>query len=449
MRNTLTHILFVLVLCLIMMPSISFGNDVIRLEDVIDEALKNNPQLHATEDHIAALDQKAGQASSLPNPMLSFGLMNVPVDTFDLDQEAMTQKTIGVMQSFPYPGKRGLKKEIAEMDVVRSEESLELLKLRLRNKIKKSFYSLYFTNKALEITKRNKGLLEAFLRIAETKYSVGRGVQQDILKAQVELSKLLERIISLREKRNSLKARLNHFMNRLPQLPLGDPGEIKLSEIEFSVDQLQQTLGNEHPLIKKLLARVEMEKKKLQLAEREYYPDINLSLQYGQREDKGIIDRPDFASAMVQLKLPIWHKTREGKKVKEVTARVSETENKLQFVRSSLYFRIVKLKEEMDRDHEQALLFRDGIIPQATASLDSALAGYQVNKVDFLTLLNNQITLFKYEIEYYRAIRDHEITLAEMEETVGIPIVDLGFRGEKSNTEFNVHNPKLDHEVKQ
>ncbi|MBE9504015.1 MAG: TolC family protein [Proteobacteria bacterium] len=446
MKKPLPCILFALALCLAMIPSISFGNDVILLENIIDEALKNNPQLHATEDHIAALDQKAGQASSLPNPMLSFGLMNVPVDTFDLDQEAMTQKTIGIMQSFPFPGKRGLKKEIAEMDVLRSEEDREILKLWIAKEMKKSFYSLYFTNKALEITKRNKELLEEFLRIAETKYSVGRGVQQDILKAQVELSKLLERIISLREKRNSLKARLNHFMNRLPQLPLGDPGEIRLSEIDISVDQLQQTLGNEHPLIKKIQARIDMEKKKLKLAEREYYPDINLSLQYGQREDKGTIDRPDFASAMVQVKLPIWHKTREGKKIKEVTARVSEAENELRFVRSSLNFRIVKLKEEMDRDHEQALLFKDGIIPQATASLDSAVAGYQVNKVDFLTLLNNQITLFKYEIEYMRAITDHEITLAEMEEAVGLPIVDWGLW---VRIQAQSPNPKLDNEVTQ
>ena len=426
MRTSLKLSLLAFVSCLIMMPTLSFGNDVIRLEEIIDEALKNNLQLHAIKDHITALDQKAGQASSLPNPMLSLGLMNVPVDTFDLDQEAMTQKTIGIMQRFPFPGKRELKKEIAEMDVLRSEEDREILKLWIAKEIKKSFYSLYFTNKALEITKRNKKLLEEFLRIAETKYSVGRGVQQDILKAQVELSKLLERIISLREKRNSLKARLNHFMNRLPQSPLGDPGKIMLSEIDFSVDQLQQTLGNGHPLIKKLQARVDMEKKKLKLAEREYYPDINLSLQYGQRDDKGTIDRPDFASAMVQLKLPLWHKTREGKKVKEVTARVSETENKLQFVRNNLYYRVVKLKEEMDRNHEQALLFRDGIIPQATASLDSAVAGYQVNKVDFLTLLNNQITLFKFEIEYIRAIKDHEITLAEMEEAGGVPIADWG-----------------------
>jgi outer membrane protein TolC len=179
------------------------------------------------------------------------------------------------------------------------------------------------------------------------------------------------------------------------------------------------------------MASIEKNKSAHLLAKKEYYPDFNVSLQYGQRENGNGMDRADFASAMVQMKVPLWHKTKEDKKVLETAARTRQMQENYESVKNRLFFRIKKFAGELERDNEQALLFRDGIIPQATASLDSAVAGYQVNKVNFLTLLDNQITLLNYEIEYYRALSNHEIKLAEMEEAVGVPIAELVSRNNK------------------
>ncbi len=409
----------------------ALDDESLNLEAIIEEAFENNSDLKAFRSNIEALGQRPDQAASLPNPMISLGLMNVPLDTFDLDQEGMTQKTIAVMQSFPYPGKLALKREMAERDLMSGKEGLEVIKLRIVKEIKNAYYSLFFTNKSIEITRRNKGLLTEFVHIAETKYSVGSGVQQDVLKAQVELSKLLERLIALKEKRSTLKARLNYLMNRMPQAPLGDPGEAGLTSVNLSVDELQKMAQNGHPLLKSIMASIEKNKSAHLLAKKEYYPDFNVSLQYGQRENGNGMDRADFASAMLQMKMPLWHKTKEDKKVLETAARTRQMEENYESVKNRLFFRIKKFADELERDNEQALLFRDGIIPQATASLDSAVAGYQVNKVNFLTLLSNQITLLNYEIEYYRALTDHEIKLAEMEEAVGVSIAELVSRNDK------------------
>lgn len=400
-------------------PSWASDETTVSLKELIDETLANSPEIGSAGQNIEALKERPEQAYSLPNPMLSFGIANLPVDTFELNQEAMTQKTIGVMQTFPYPGKRSLMKDVAGKELRIGEENLEVLKLRLIREVKTAYFSLFFTNKAIQITERNKDLLRELVRIAETKYSVGNGLQQDVLKAQVELSKLMERLISLKERRNNLKARLNSLMDRLPQAPLGDTEGLEMTELDISVDDLQKRAESRHPAFKILNARIEKEKSQHLLAEKDYYPDFNVSAQYGQRDDKGDMERPDFVSAMVQMRIPLWHKTKEDRKVAETAARIRQSEKDYEAARNGIFLRIKTLKEEMERSYEQAVLFRDGIIPQASASLDSALAGYQVNKVDFLTLQNNQITLYNYEIDYFRVFTDHEIKLAEMEEVVG------------------------------
>ena len=406
------------------------NNRLLDLDAMIEEALNNNPALNAARNNIKALSQRPDQADSLPNPMISLGLMNLPLDTFELDREGMTQKTIGVIQRFPYPGKLDLMREMAEQSLIGGREELEALKLKVVAEVKKGYYSLFFVNKTIEITKRNKKLLEEFIHIAETKYSVGSGIQQDVIKAQVELSKLMEKLIVLKTEKETVKAKLNYLMNRLPQEPLGDPAEVEITSVNISVEKLQRDLENNHPVLKHILSVIEKNRSARLLAKKEYYPDFNVTVQYGQRDDGTNIDRSDFVSAMVKMKIPLWAKTKEDKKVVEMEARVKQAERNYEKAKSRLFFRVKELKENIIMNYEQAILFKDGIIPQARASLDSAIAGYQVNKVNFITLLDNQVTLFKYEIEYYKTIAGHEKKLAEMEEIVGLPVARMGLKNE-------------------
>ncbi|MDH3975067.1 MAG: TolC family protein [Deltaproteobacteria bacterium] len=393
-------------------------NKSISLTNLVNEVINSNRDLAALKEHINAISTLPDQAGSLPNPSLTVGLVNIPTDSFDLKQEAMTQKTIGLMQKFPYPGKRGLKREIAQKQLEKSLTDLETLKLQLVRDLKIDYYTLYFVSRSREVTQRNKRLLQDFIRIAETKYSVGKGIQQDVLKAYVELSKMNEKLISLEEKEAVLKARLNYYMNREPDSPFEMPQELELSHGTMSDMELMKGSFEKHPLLKGMKSLIKKGDKARLLAEKNYYPDFNVTLQYGQRED-GNMDRADFISTMVSVQLPIWQKNKEDKKLMEKRARLNETRLRYESARNRLAFMVKKTKSEMESAWEKTLLFRDGIIPQAKASLESAIAGYQVNKVDFLTLLNNHLTLFNYEIQYYRSLTDHEIKMAELEEALG------------------------------
>ena len=410
------------------------GAGTILLSDLIDETLRANPELAAARQNVEALSYRPDQASTLPNPMLSMGLMNIPTDSFSFDEEAMTQKTIGVSQSFPWPGKRRLKREIAESEILKVDFALKALELKLVLEVKKTYYQLFMQNKAIEITERNRRLINEFVRIAEAKYSVGKGIQQDVLKAQVELSRMKDRLITLEEERDTLKARLNSLMFRLPQEKLGDPAGIILTEREPDLKRVQQLSEERHPLLKSMEASVESKRRGNLLARKDHKPDIDLSLQYGQRDNGAMGDRPDFISTMVKMSIPLWRSEKEDKKLLETSARVRQSESDYGRTRNRLFYEAARLSEAIKSRRERVRLFKEGIIPQAKASLDSSIAGYQVNKVDFLMLLSSQITLFNYEMEYYRALSEHEIKMAELEEVAGgdLDVLPEKTRGEKN-----------------
>ena len=167
------------------------------LNNFITTALKNNPAIKEFQYRIKAAEEVPSQVSSLDDPILQFQLKNMPVDTFDLSQESATQKEFTLSQKLPYPGKLGLKAEIAGKNIAITRQDLEEARLTITRDVKRAFYELCFVLEATNITQENKTLLEQFVTIAESKYSVGKGLQQDVLKAQVELTKVMARLIEL------------------------------------------------------------------------------------------------------------------------------------------------------------------------------------------------------------------------------------------------------------
>ncbi|MEC4678619.1 MAG: TolC family protein, partial [Nitrospirota bacterium] len=188
--------------------------NLLQLQNAISEALNSNPGLAKIGTEAKALAQKPSQAEALPDPHLSLNARNLPTDSFNLEQEPMTQIQIGIMQSFPFPGKLTLKKETAQFQAQAAEKSVSEMRLSLIRQVKTRWWAIFKNDMALEIIGRNKTLLTQFVEIAQTKYKVGKGLQQDVLLAQLELSKLLDLEITLHAKRRKAEAALNGLLNR-------------------------------------------------------------------------------------------------------------------------------------------------------------------------------------------------------------------------------------------
>jgi outer membrane protein TolC len=389
------------------------------LEKLIEEAVNNNPELKAFEEKIQVFKERPSQASSLDDPRLRLAFLNLPVDTFRFDQENMTQKQASIMQKFPFPGKLSLKGNMAEKELEIVREEYADKKNNIIMQVEVTYQNLLFINKAIEITEENKNLLREFVKIAETKYTVGKGIQQDVLKAQVELSKMIDRLIVLDQKKKTAEARLNTLLNRPTQMPFTDLGQIKQSHFSLPFEDLQRIAEDNHPVLYGLRHLIDRFRFAARLAEKEYYPDFDVGVSYGQRDDSSTIERADFFSVFVTMNIPLWYKTKQSRKVSEEQANIRRIQEQYNSMRNNVFFQIKDLLAEIEKSREEIELFKTGLIPQSRASLESALAGYGVNKVDFLTLVNNEITLYNYELDYYRAITNFENKLAELEAAIG------------------------------
>jgi len=412
--------------CILSIVFISFNRvqaqeEVKRLElkQLIADALNNNPELTAHQEGLKAYGERPAQEGALEDPRLTIGVMSLPVDTFDFNQEDMTTKQVELMQRLPFPGKLGLKKEMATKEYLAASQGVEEKKLEIIKKVKTLYFDFYFVNKALEVTEKNRELLGTLTKITETKYSVGEGIQQDVLKAQVELSKVVEESITLKQQKETIKAELNSLLNRLPQSPLPDPPEIEITPVSLSLEKLQEIALDKSPRLNRLAQMIEKNKVAYSLAKKDYYPDFDVAVSYGQRNDSRLVDRSDMVSASVSIPLPLWYKNKQDKKVEESHCSVNVAQAEHVAAKNEIFYRIKDLTAKEEKQKALIDLYKTGIIPQARQSLDSAIAGYRVNKVDFLTLLDNRMTLYNYEVFYHQTLADYEKNLAELEEVTG------------------------------
>lgn len=392
------------------------------LAGFIEEARKSNPRLSEARNKIHLYKQIPDQRSSWKDPVLTLGLVNMPVDTFSFRDQAMTQKQFQLTQEIPYPGKMDLKKQAAEKDISIAQWNLKEIELKIIRQVKESFYELCFINSTIETTQQNKILLKQFVTTAETRYSVGKGIQQDVIKAQVELSKIMDELIELRQLQANETAKLNILMNRLPQRPLSIPHGLSKTDFNFDTQTLQDRAQKNRPFLQGIQSTISKFRLTKQLAEKEYYPNFQVGVRYSQRQDSLTEDHPDFVSGFIGVNIPIWFSSKQSKKVAEENYRIETAKETFNVAKNDIFLKIQLIVDKEIKGSELIRLIQKGIIPQARQSLESALAAYSVDQIDFLTLIDNQVTLLKWEIKYHRELTDYEQNLAALEHVVGQPL---------------------------
>jgi outer membrane protein TolC len=390
-----------------------------NLSQLIDAAISNNPELKASDARWQMFENRIAQARSLDDPMLMLGIQNGMVRApFNFSKDSMTQKVIGISQQLPFWGKRALKGELAAKEAESYKWTVDERKLELRRMVKESWYQLYFIDKSLLIVDKNIRILDDFITLAETKYSVGQGVQQDVFKAQVERSKMFDMRITLEQQRKSQQANLNALLYRPADTPVGRIPDAELEPLSLTAEQLRNTAYENRPLLKGYQALIEKGNAGLKLAKKEFYPDFNVSLEYMQRDPAMEQDGLDMYSLGLTFNLPVQRERRRAA-VAESGSEIRMAGEELNSVKNGINSGVSDLLAQLELRRKLAELYKTGIIPQAEQSLESATIGYRVNKVDFLTLLDSRVTLFNYEREYYDSIADYQMKRAQLEALVG------------------------------
>lgn len=409
---------FLFLFILIPLSSLARSEEVTKLDQLIEEALENNPEILGAQKRWEAFKERVPQARSLPDPMLGVGIISLPTN-FSFRDEDMTMKEISISQMFPLFGKRRLMGEMAEKEAEAVFKEIQEKANRIIKEVKSTYFELSFNYRSIEITQRNKEILENFAKIAETQYAVGMGIQQDVIKAHVEVSKMVDELIMLNQKRRAIEAKLIALLNRPPDSSLGKPEEISFKKIPLSIEELQKMAVDINPTLQGMKKMIETKEKAYELAKKEYYPDITFKLAYGQRENGPEMKRRDMFTGMVEINVPIFYKLKQDRKVAETVAEIKSLEAQYRAMKNEINFMITEMASMLQRTERQLELYKTGIIPQASLQVSSAMSAYRVGKVDFMTLLDSQMTLYKYELEYHLALIEYKKNVAGLEAIVG------------------------------
>ena len=415
------RIVFALLILLSLMPTLGWSAE--DLSVLIGTALSNNPELKASESRWRMFASKAKQAKALDDPMVMFKLQNMLTrepGVFNLDPTSA--KVVGISQQIPFWGKRALRQEVAKYEAESYKWAFEERKLELTRMVKESYYQLWAVNRVLDVIDKNLNILYNFLTINELKYSVGQGVQQDIYKAGLEKSKMLDMQITLRQQRKSLEANLNYLLYRPGNTPIGTIADFNLPPVVLSMEQLHESALNNRPQVKSLASLVNKAQASHRLAKKEAYPDFNLSTEYMFRDRVAtdMVSDPGYNMFSVGLSFNLpFQQQKRREMVAESTFETGMATEEMNALKNTIDYTINETLVQLEKRRKLVELYKGGIIPQAEQSLQSALISYRVNKVDFLTLLDSRMNLFNYEKELFESQAEYMMKLAQLEAAIG------------------------------
>ncbi len=398
------------------------GAERLTLQDAVSAALASNPGLAAIQARADALAAIPPQVETLPDPRVMVNLVNLPLDDPSFTQEGMTQLQLGISQMLPYPGKLALRGEAASQEARAALSDVAERRLQLKRDTKIIWWNLFFLDRALEINDRNREILSQFVTVAETRYEVGQGLQQDVLLAQLELSQLDDRDILLHRLRQSEAARLNALLDRPASAPVRLPAKVNEQlPVLAPAAELHQRAQSSRPYLQAQGYRTSAARTRIDLAKKDYYPDFKLGAIYGLRDGSNPDGsrRSDFATLQFSMNLPIFTDTKQDRAVDQRTSEWLREKYSLDDRRNTVASEVNRAITDFRNSASQAVLFSRQIIPQARQTVDSMLAGYQVGKVDFLNLVRSQTKLYNYESDYWRALSTANQALAQLAAAVG------------------------------
>ncbi len=387
------------------------------LDALIREAQQKNPGVQSALRQVEALRRRVPQAKTLPDPTVSVGWAG-NITPFSVQRaDPSSYRGVSASQSIPYPGKLKLRGEVADREAEAAWWDYEAARRKLVADVKSAYYDYFAASKAVEITQKNKDLLQKLSSIAEARYQVGKGVQQDVLRSQVEISLLQQRLTVFEQQQRTAQVRLNTLLFRDPETPLPPPESFEPAQIGHSLDELYTLAREQDTGLQREQRMIERNQYAVNLARKDYRPDFSVGYMYQQRADL-----PDMHGFTVTANIPIFYRTKQREAVREQTEQLASSERSKENRQTELFF-AVKQQYLLAKSSEQLLkLYSQAVVPQSSLALESSMASYQVGAVDFLTILTNFTVVLDYQVSYYRELANYQMALANLEPLVGVEL---------------------------
>lgn len=391
------------------------------LNEMIDEAIRVSPKINMLQSKLNITSSKIEQDTNLPNPVLTLGLVNMPTNSFSFTQEPMTGKIIGLSQGIPFPGKLSAASAVISIDTLIVLEEIVDSKNEIRKNVSTLYYDLSLSREEIKLANENLDLLEQITEVVKSKYEVSKASLQYVIQVEVQKTRVLDKIETLKSKKHSSLSELNTLLLRdeKSQIISNEISSIDLNA--FSMTTLVNTASENRPFLKGIKLSEQKSMLKEELANYSNYPNFNLGLQYSQRDNNGLtgIDFSNFLSVVVGITLPINYGGKNSAEVNEAKYLQSynreQYNSSMQVLKQSFGKITAKLKEFKNRE----ILISETLLPQAEQSLQSALSDYQVSKVDLVNVINAENDILKIKIDLVKIRADYAKNIAELEFLVG------------------------------
>ncbi len=399
-------------------PSTARDESVLKLDDVIRTALAANPAVKSAAHTLSAARASVPQVRALPDPTLGVGWMGNPRPFSVQTGDPSSYRSLSTMQVLPFPGKRSLRGQIAGKEVDASNWDLEGVRRRVVADVKAAYYDYWYYEKAIRTTQANRDLLSKLSQIAEARYRVGKGMQADVLRSQVEISLFLQKLTVLEQQRATAQARLNTLLARDPEAPLPPAADlVNPSPLNYSLDELYKEARENDPEYQRMQKMVERNQLAVNLAQKDFLPDLSVGYMYEQRPAM-----PDMHGFTFTVNVPVFYRSKQREEVRQAKEEELSASSARENRHNELYFDLKQNYLAAKASGDLLKLYSQGVVPQSSLALESAMSSYQVGNVDFLTVMENFTTVLNYQTDYYRELANYQISLARIEALTGVEL---------------------------
>jgi outer membrane protein TolC len=389
------------------------------LQDVITAVLRVHPELKAAQQTFEAAGQRPVQERSLPDPMITTGYTSVgnPLPGGGLGSDPNANLAVMVSQEIPFPGKRGLRAEVAKREAEAERQQIDVVKLSLVSRVKQAYFRLATAYQLDEVLRRNDELLTSLLKVSESRYAVGQAAQQDVIRTQTQLSLLALQRQRVARERRTREGELNALLNRLPDAPLGRPADLAPFAVHASLPELVQLARAQSPMLRRESWMIARSEAAVDVAKSDFKPDFAVSGGYAFAGSM-----PDMYEFRFDVVVPLQRARRR--------AAVAERESQLGASRQTLEASRLSLEGRLQEDYQMATtaaqlatLYRETVLPQARLALESSVNSYQTGGVEFLSVLTNFGSVLEYEMSYIEQLTDLHVAASRLEEMAAVSVV--------------------------
>jgi len=389
-------------------------------KDLLHGLIQNNPEIQAARSRFEAATKRPSQAGTLPEPTARYTNFGVGHPFSRLNASEFAYQGLGVSQEFPFPGKLALASEEAKREAEGVQQNYRAVVLDVTARLKVAYYEWLTVNKAIELTRKHSDLLSRFEEIARNRYTVGKGLQQDVLKAQLEVSTLEQQLTMLDEKRQRAEAEIASLL-AVPSVVLRAPGEIQSSAFSISLDELIRAT-NDSPRVRAEQKMVDARAVGINRSLKDFRPDFGVNLEW----DHTGGNFPEHYMATVEVKIPIYYARKQRYALEESYSKLREAKQNYQAAQQQSIYQVKDQYLSIQSSERILNLYKTTLIPQAQLTVDSSASAYEVGSIDFLTLLANLTNLISLDRQYYDELARHEEAIVRLEPIVGKELVPFG-----------------------